>query len=91
MERQDYLLKNYGITEDDYNRFLVRQEYKCGICGREKEKLHVDHNHKTGKVRGLLCNKCNLAIGQFGDDIQTLQKAIFYLRFHKRKKDAKSS
>lgn len=50
----------------------------CEICGR-KQKLEVDHNHSTGKVRGVLCSRCNGALGQFLDDINMLKKAIAYL------------
>lgn len=56
----------------------------CGICGATessggKKQLHVDHDHTTGKIRGLLCNHCNLGIGHFKDDTELLQAAIKYL------------
>ena len=51
---------------------------KCEICER-KQKLEVDHNHKTGKVRGVLCSRCNGALGQFLDNIEMLKRAIMYL------------
>lgn len=60
-------------------RDLRGGDRKCDICGR-KQKLEVDHNHKTGKVRGLLCSRCNGALGQFCDAIELLEKAIAYLK-----------
>ena len=64
--RSRYLLKKYGITEDDYNLLLERQNWSCGVCGRHqrlfKQRLAVDHDHKTGEVRGLLCTYCNRRI-----------------------------
>lgn len=62
-------LKNvYGITLEDYNRLFVKQNGKCWICGVHasdlKGPLQVDHIHSTGKVRGLLCNKCNVRLGE---------------------------
>lgn len=78
-------LKNlYGMTEVDYDNMLERCGHKCEICGKphKKEKmkcLHIDHCHKTGKVRGLLCNSCNRGMGWLGDDKSRLQKAINYL------------
>lgn len=73
----------YGITEDDYNDMFVSQNGKCGICGKHqteiKAALHIDHNHKTGRVRGLLCSSCNFGIGHLQDDIKILRCAILYL------------
>lgn len=64
--RSRHLLKKYGITEDDYNLLLERQNWSCGVCGRHqrlfKQRLAVDHDHKTGEVRGLLCTYCNRRI-----------------------------
>ena len=61
-----------------------KQNGKCAICGKHqielKQSLCVDHNHTTGKVNGLLCTRCNGAIGMFNDDIILLEKAINYLK-----------
>lgn len=77
------LKKNYGITLDDYNRMFQEQNGCCKICGKHqqdlKASLHVDHNHMTGKVRGLLCHHCNVGIGHFEDNIVLLSNAITYL------------
>lgn len=72
----------YGITIEDYNLMLKKQDFKCAICfeGRsDKRMLDVDHNHKTGVVRGLLCRSCNLAIGQLKDSVEILKNAVLYL------------
>ena len=75
-------LKRYGITTDTYYQMLKSQNGVCKICsqacltGRE---LCVDHCHTTGKVRGLLCGKCNSGLGSFNDNIQSLKMAIEYL------------
>ena len=76
-------LKKYGLSEEDYIQLCKTQNYKCKICGVSEtelqKKLCIDHDHKTGKVRGLLCNNCNLALGYFKDDIPAIKKAIDYL------------
>jgi hypothetical protein len=79
----------YGITTEKYTELLAIQEHRCAICGNEEiavhnktkkiQKLAVDHCHKTGKVRGLLCQDCNRGIGLFHEDISRLRKAIDYL------------
>ena len=67
----------YGITLEDYNKF----DQNCNICGALEEgrgfNMNVDHDHKTGKVRGLLCNSCNRGLGLLGEG--NLEKAILYL------------
>jgi hypothetical protein len=82
-----YLQKSYGITLEDYNQMLQEQDGRCAICLGDDPKSpervkhwYVDHCHSTGKVRGLLCNACNRALGNFGDDISNLQRAIEYLQ-----------
>ena len=73
----------YNITIEDYVRIYNEQGGKCSICGKQesefKRKLHIDHNHNTGKFRGLLCHYCNTAIGLLKEDITLLNKAIEYL------------
>jgi hypothetical protein len=81
-KRRDYdLKKTYGITQKEYEDMERRQERCCAICGAMKEKngLVVDHDHNTGKVRGLLCYACNSGIGTLQDSIDLLHKAIKYL------------
>ena len=80
--RRKYQLCKFGITLADYDKMLNNQNGVCAICGKvnlTRRRLAVDHNHKTGKVRGLLCGKCNKAIGLFEDNPEILGKAIKYL------------
>lgn len=75
----------YGISSEDYNYTLSVQNFCCAICGRDHmdirgRRLCVDHDHETGKFRGLLCDLCNKGLGQFRDNIEVLEKAIEYLR-----------
>ena len=82
--KDSYLKRTYGISLKDYNTKLIEQKHSCYICGVDelevKNGLVVDHNHKTGDVRGLLCSKCNIGLGHFNDNQDLLQKAIDYLK-----------
>lgn len=78
MSRRAYLKKHYGLTADDFDRMMAAQENLCLIC-RDREPRHVDHDHATGVVRGLLCTQCNQGLGFFGDDPQRLLDAATYL------------
>ncbi len=80
---RSHLLSKYGLTQEDYSILLDRQLNKCAICPTEyseNKKLHVDHCHTTGKVRGLLCSNCNIGIGNFMDSDSLLRRAMDYLR-----------
>lgn len=78
--KNKHLEKLYGITLKEYKQLLKEQNGVCKICGGTcKKDLHVDHCHDTGEIRGLLCVRCNVALGHFQDDITLLQKAIEYL------------
>lgn len=79
-----WLLRYYGITIDDYKNLLEKQGGVCAICSNKDSKfsLAVDHCHKTGKIRGLLCSRCNFSLGNFNDDIELMNKAIEYLNEH---------
>ena len=83
IERQASRVYKYGITPEDFKKMHETQQGKCAICNQEpktKRGLHVDHHHGTGKVRGLLCHGCNVALGSFKEDVTLLEKAIEYLR-----------
>jgi len=71
-------LKVFGLTKDEFDAIVVKQCGKCGICGHTGE-LCIDHCHDTGLVRGLLCRKCNLALGLLRDNASYLARAITYL------------
>ena len=77
--------QNYGIEYETYLGMVAKQDGKCAICGAEppknqhKKRLNIDHCHKTGTIRGLLCDCCNRAIGLMRDDTALLTKAIHYL------------
>src|ERR1017187_3557095 len=82
---QDIKLRKYGITADDYDRILSEQGGICALCGdphgdRRRYRLHVDHCHLSGVVRGLLCSSCNFGIGHFGDDPERFERVALYLR-----------
>lgn len=83
-KRPTYILRNrYGLTLEDYEDLLQEQNGGCAICEAsppENRRLSVDHCHKTGKIRGLLCNKCNCCLGMVDDNIDRLFDAIAYLR-----------
>lgn len=78
------LQQRYGIDLDEYERLLASQDGGCAICGeaycQDGRKLHVDHDHSTGEVRGLLCHRCNTAIGLLKDDPNVVTKAVAYLK-----------
>jgi hypothetical protein len=81
--------RNFKLTIDQYNKILINQNYVCAICEKKEDKIHritkeitrlsVDHCHKTGKIRGLLCRRCNLMLGNALDSIEILKKGISYL------------
>jgi hypothetical protein len=74
-----YLLKKrYGIGADEFDELVRQQGGVCAICGRENPE-HVDHDHDTGEVRGILCFNCNGGLGQFRDSIDALRAAAAYL------------
>lgn len=73
------LKRRYGITLEDYEKMFKEQKGKCAICGIKKDKLDIDHCHRTNKVRGLLCGSCNRALGLLKDNTEFLNNAIRYL------------
>jgi len=87
MAREINLKHRFGLSLNDYERMLKEQNNLCAICGKTElsynRKLAVDHDHKTGKVRALLCMKCNHVLGNANDDINVLKNAILYLEKHK--------
>lgn len=82
------LKKHYGITPEQYYEMFDKQKGLCACCGQSHEKFkrrfHVDHDHQTGQVRGLLCTECNPGIGYFQESIPRLEMAIAYLKKSKK-------
>lgn len=82
-------MSQYGITPEEYDALLAAQGGVCAICGGDEAASHgrtgtkfrlcVDHDHESGQVRGLLCQKCNRSIGLMSDNVELLRKAIDYL------------
>lgn len=79
--------RNFGLNVQQYNQLYEINLFKCAICNIKEEdldqRLSIDHNHITGKIRGLLCSKCNSALGLFKDNNDILENAIKYLEKYK--------
>lgn len=76
-------LKRYGLTPQQYDRMIHDAGVRCAICFQAEspdEPLHIDHDHRTGAVRGILCRMCNMMLGFAKDDLVRLERAIAYLR-----------
>jgi hypothetical protein len=91
--RERHLRRKYGVDLAEYGRLLVDQGGCCAICGAAerdqfKSVFHVDHCHKTGEVRGLLCRGCNHMLGVVSDDPTVLQRAIGYLTSRKSRRSS---
>lgn len=85
IRRCQNLRSRYGISLDQMMQLLAKQEGRCAICGSVEPKgrwnrWHVDHNHATGEVRGILCHPCNVGLGAFSDSADTMAKAVVYLK-----------
>jgi hypothetical protein len=95
IERDRYMdvLNKHKITSEDYEKLIYDHNNLCAICGKEETKksrtkgdvcrLAIDHCHKTGKIRGLLCHNCNAGIGHFRDDEELILKAAYYINRNK--------
>lgn len=91
----DGLKYKYGITIEQYDAMLAAQNGGCAVCEKceadvKKNRLHVDHAHATGEVRGLLCTQCNMAVGNAYDNPERLEALAAYLRRHQLKLAAKT-
>lgn len=82
MQRVHRIKRKYDLSPEQYKKILDFQNGGCGICGKLPKKYHlsVDHDHKTGLLRGILCSPCNRAIGILGDSVESLGKTISYLK-----------
>ena len=84
-ERDAHLRRKFQLTADQYEEMLAAQGGGCAVCGREPKPgkaLHVDHNHETGAVRGLVCFSCNSALGNLHEDEQRISALLTYLLTH---------
>ena len=84
VQRRHRYKKIYGLTVEQYDSLLARQHGQCAICGTSTprgryNKWHIDHDHVTNEIRGILCNKCNAGLGFFKDDAELLRAALKYL------------
>ncbi len=73
-------LRKHGITPEEFDEMAADQRGLCLVCEEKPERLYVDHDHATGKVRGLLCVNCNFALGHAKDSIEILHKLVRYLK-----------
>ncbi|MBO9194351.1 endonuclease VII domain-containing protein [Rhizobium sp. 16-449-1b] len=83
-KRDGRLRAEFGISVEEYDALLAKQGGGCAICGEKSadkrgHRLHVDHSHDTGAVRGILCSSCNIGLGKFKDSVSRLDRAIEYL------------
>ena len=81
--RASWLVKKYKLTPGEFNAMAEAQGNKCSICKSAPRRLEIDHNHKTGAIRGLLCGSCNRAIGLLADEPERCVSAGLYLNRHK--------
>jgi len=84
--RWKYYETRYNLTQGQWQTLFDKQNGCCAICERPVQNtlrgyLHVDHDHKTGRIRGLLCTQCNTGLGQLGDTYEQVQKAADYLNY----------
>lgn len=85
--RESYLQNEYGMSRKEWETLFIKQDGFCIVCGdwlnldstNGHKRIAVDHDHATGKVRGLLCQRCNLGIGLLRDNLYILEKAVSYL------------
>jgi hypothetical protein len=82
IDYHSHIRRKYSLTPDQYESLSREQNGRCAICNtlpRRRSRLHVDHDHATGLVRGLLCNQCNLGLGHFSDEVSRVAAAFRYL------------
>lgn len=87
-DRRDWVYhikRTYNLTPEEYHTMYEKQGGLCQVClnPQTNKKLSIDHCHQTGKVRGLLCTSCNLALGKLKDDPEIIKSLLLYVRHHK--------
>lgn len=88
LQKRTVLKRKYKISLEEFNGMLDSQQNKCMICNKtfkNAKSTHVDHCHKSGKIRGLLCTNCNIALGYFKDSLSTIRSALKYLKKYSSK------
>ena len=80
VDKKSHLKMKYGLTEAEVSEMFAAQNFACAVCFEQIEKPHIDHCHTTGKVRGLLCGRCNRALGLFRENPTIVQAAVDYLK-----------
>lgn len=79
--KRNQTLRKYNLTEEEFSKKVIEQNNRCSICNSSFSTTpHIDHDHATGKVRGLLCKNCNLTLGFVNDNVQILSNMIEYLK-----------
>jgi hypothetical protein len=78
--RERYLRITYNLTIELVEDLRAKQGGTCAICGTSAKRLVIDHDHQTGRVRGLLCDPCNTGLGKLGDTVAAIERAIRYLK-----------
>jgi hypothetical protein len=80
IRRKHELKKRYGLTIEQFNQMVLAQNNCCALCKKQQtKKLHVDHCHTTGQIRGLLCGNCNTALGLLKENLTTIESIVNYL------------
>ena len=85
LDREDQIMRQkYGISRREFDELLEFQGGGCAICGKPLDvmsrRMNIDHDHETGTVRGLLCTGCNTGLGHLGDNVEGLERALYYLQ-----------
>lgn len=79
--RRFFWKRVYGITKEGFENLINKQGGRCAICQRPFDKTpHIDHDHETGRIRGLLCSNCNTGLGKFREDPELMERGATYLR-----------
>ena len=89
---RDWVRRGIQCTDNQYDRLRQHQNFRCNICGEHESdtgSLHIDHCHVSGRIRGLLCGKCNRGVGLLGDDVESVERALNHiLGFHLQKEES---
>jgi hypothetical protein len=79
INNRNRILKQYNLTQEDFDKLLNSQNNQCGICKKILKVPYIDHDHTTGEVRGILCLQCNTGLGYLGDNVKAVINTLYYL------------